>query len=308
MKLQIQIVAACSLALASLSAQSPYRGFVVRNEVNGSEIRQIRQDFGGNVIKWEFFMDDRPRVQAQLNHLRDVVLPECLRHGVGVILDMHQPAGGVRGTGNARRHPCLIDPSHRSYTRWIEDWLAISQIARGHSAVVGYDLLAEPLATVGEWRARALDVIGALRRAGDPTRVIVEMPFGNPEHFDAFGPITRPRFGSVAYGFHYYSPHSYTHQARGIYGPQSRNQALWPAAIDLTLSEAVEFKRRNHVEMFCLGFSAHANAQNSLAYLSDCIDRFERAGISWTYHTFTFYPGDQWHMDEYREDLLKQRM
>lgn len=104
--------------------------------------------------------------------LVDRLISWCRRHGLWVLLDLHGAPGGQTGTNiddSLGRPDLFFDPRHRENTLTL--WRALAERYAGETAVLGYDLLNEPLPN--DWQRTFADELVELYR--DLTRVIREV-------------------------------------------------------------------------------------------------------------------------------------
>lgn len=112
--------------------------------------------------------------------LIDRLIAQCERAGLGVLLDLHGAPGGQTGTNiddSPRGRPDLfLEPGYRELT--LELWRTLARRYRGRSAVIGYDLLNEPLPHhwqhrfENELRDLYVDLTAAVR-AEDPDHLLM---------------------------------------------------------------------------------------------------------------------------------------
>ena len=122
------------------------------NYITRADIRFIRQS-GFNSVRVPFnyrlFVSDGtlPRLEGPGYELLDRVVGWCRNEGLYVILDMHAAPGGQTGDNidDSFGYPFLFE-SRESQELTINLWHKIAARYRNEPAVIGYDLLNEPIA------------------------------------------------------------------------------------------------------------------------------------------------------------------
>ena len=122
------------------------------NYITRADIRFIRQS-GFNSVRVPFnyrlFVSDGtlPRLEGPGYELLDRVVGWCRNEGLYVILDMHAAPGGQTGDNidDSWGYPFLFESSE-SQELTINLWRKIAARYRNERAVIGYDLLNEPIA------------------------------------------------------------------------------------------------------------------------------------------------------------------
>jgi hypothetical protein len=164
-------------------------------------------------IDWQLIMD----ASGQLHPVEDAFaridwfLHQAAARGMYVILDLHGLPGGANpwhSSGIAGSNAFWRDPICQARTENI--WRAIAQRYRGHPAVAAYDLINEPLVTMGGaesptevvYKFEVTDRLYRAVRAEDPDHIIMVAVFPDWEH--ALPPA---QFGwtNVVYQTHHYN-------------------------------------------------------------------------------------------------------
>jgi len=122
------------------------------NYITREDIRFIKQS-GFNSVRVPFnyrlFVSDgmAPRLDGPGYELLDRVVAWCRSEGLYVILDMHAASGGQTGDNidDSFAYPFLFESSE-SQQLTINLWRKIAARYRNEPAVIGYDLLNEPIA------------------------------------------------------------------------------------------------------------------------------------------------------------------
>ena len=119
------------------------------NYITQADIRFIKQS-GFNSVRVPFsyrlFVSDE-RLEGPGYELLDRVVGWCRREGIYVILDMHAAPGGQTGDNidDSFGYPFLFESS-KSQELTVNLWRKIAARYRDQPAVIGYDLLNEPIA------------------------------------------------------------------------------------------------------------------------------------------------------------------
>ena len=119
------------------------------NYITQADIRFIKQS-GFNSVRVPFsyrlFVSDE-RLEGPGYELLDRVVDWCRREGLYVILDMHAAPGGQTGDNidDSFGYPFLFESS-KSQELTVNLWRKIAARYRDQPAVIGYDLLNEPIA------------------------------------------------------------------------------------------------------------------------------------------------------------------
>src|SRR5438552_3992090 len=119
------------------------------NYITRADIRFIKQS-GFNSVRIPFsyrlFVSDE-RLEGPGYELLDRVVGWCRREGLYVILDMHAAPGGQTGDNidDSFGYPFLFESS-KSQELTVNLWRKIAARYRDQPAVIGYDLLNEPIA------------------------------------------------------------------------------------------------------------------------------------------------------------------
>jgi hypothetical protein len=174
-------------------------------------------DIGFNCLRlpidWQILMDrhGRLRPEAEAFGRIDWLLDQAEAAGLYVILDLHGLPGGANpwhSSGIAGQNAFWRDD--RCQVRAETVWRALARRYRGRSVVAGYDLINEPLVTMGEpetpedvaHKFAVTDRLLRAVRAEDPDHIVMIAVFPDWEH--ALPPW---QFGwtNVVYQTHHYS-------------------------------------------------------------------------------------------------------
>ncbi len=234
-------------------------------------------------------------LDSRLDHFDSFVLPEAVKRGMKVVLDMHE-APGMKNEFNEWN--MLHDPAVARH--FVETWRRIAKRFKGRKGIYGYDLVNEPLQTAEA--APGCDFWTLQKRAAEAIRevdqdipVIVECNgMDSPWAFGCFSPL---ELTNIVYQVHMYLPLAYTHQ--GVMWKQGESYRAYPDEsrgwnkeyLRAGLRPVREFQLRHGAKIYCGEFSAVAWAPGAGEYLRDCIDIFEEWGWDWSYHAFREWEG-----------------
>ncbi len=234
-------------------------------------------------------------LKTKLDHFDSFVLPEAVKRGMKVVLDMHE-APGMKNEFNEWN--MLHDPAVARH--FVETWRRIARRFKGRAGIYGYDLWNEPMQT-GE-TAPECDFWTLQKRAAEAIREIdAEIPIivecngqDSPWAYGCFSPLD---LTNIIYQVHMYLPLAYTHQ--GVMWKQGDSYRPYPDEskgwnknyLRAGLRPVREFQLRHGAKIYCGEFSAVAWAPGADQYLRDCIDLFEEYGWDWSYHAFREWEG-----------------
>jgi endoglucanase len=233
--------------------------------ITREDIRYLRK-IGLNSVRVPFNFrvltpEDQPGVWIEDGFaLLDRVIAWCREEGLLVVLDMHCAPGGQTGSNidDSWGHPWLFE-EEAAQARTIEVWRRIAERYKGEAAVLGYDLLNEP---IPHWSG--LDrynpsleplykrIVAGVREV-DPNHVIFLGGARWDTNFSVFGPPFAP---NLAYTFHKY----------------------WNETTDESLRPFLDFRDRHDVPLW-LGESG----ENSDEWVAACVRLVERQGIGWAF-------------------------
>jgi len=234
-------------------------------------------------------------LDTRLDHFDAFVLPQAVKRGMKVVLDMHE-APGMKN--EFHEWNMLHDPAVARH--FVETWRRIAKRFKGREGIYGYDLVNEPLQT--SEAAPECDFWTLQKRAAEAIRAIDrDMPIivecngmDSPWAYGCFSPLDMP---NIIYQVHMYLPLAYTHQ--GVMWKQGDTYRAYPDEskgwnkeyLRAGLRPVREFQLRHGAKIYCGEFSAVAWAPGADEYLRDCIDIFEEYGWDWSYHAFREWEG-----------------
>lgn len=206
---------------------------------------------------------DAVRFEGEGWRLIDRLLGWCRETGMKVILDMHAAPGGQTGVNHddGTGYPMTFYvPAYRRLT--IALWQEIARRYRDETAILGYDLLNEPISPYHDVdflndRLEPLyrDITRAIREV-DPNHLVIVAGAQWSTNFDVFGP---PFADNVVYTYH----------------------KFWASPERRSVQEYVDFGYRWDVPIL-LGETGEYNDTWNAAYR----EVNEHFGIGWSYWTY----------------------
>jgi aryl-phospho-beta-D-glucosidase BglC (GH1 family) len=188
----------------------------------------------------------------------DDVVAWSRAEGLWVVLDMHGAPGGQTGRNidDGWGHPWLFE-SEESQARTVAIWRKLAERYRDEPAVLGYDLLNEPLPNGYEALNPRLEplyrrLVAAIREV-DPNHLVLLGGARWNTDFSVFGPPFDP---NLAYTFHKY----------------------WNQTDDASIQAFLAFRERHGVPIW-LGESG----ENDESWIAACIRLMDRHGIGWCF-------------------------
>ena len=231
----------------------------------------------------------------KLDHFDSFVLPQAVKRGMMVVLDLHTPPGGRDAANDLRM---CHDAECADF--FVETWRRIAARFRGRDGIYGYDLVNEPMQTSEAlpgcdfWtlQKRAAE---AIREIDPDVSIVVEA--NSQDSPSAFATLSPLDLANVIYEVHMYVPLRFTHQ--GVMWKPGKTPDPYPNAekgwsaetLRGALKPVRDFQLRHGAKIYCGEFSAIAWAPGADRYLRDCIAIFEEYGWDWTYHAFREWPG-----------------
>lgn len=245
------------------------------------------------------------------NNLRRLhaLADECHRLGIAVIIAADQIYG--------RRLDYFITRGGDAFRDGLEGhlmefWAGVVGAFRDHPAVVGYDLLNEPnysgrhpaIDSPDIWHEIVTKLIKLIRGKDQSTWIILmPWPWGLARGFDQMRFSPDPH---LLYSFHFYSPHSYTHQGVGS-ASVPRGAYVYPgimpefpsdlpikwdrAALRKAIAPAIAFRDRYGVRIIVGEFGVVRWAPGKEAYLADLVSILEDEEFDWAFHSYASWNG-----------------
>lgn len=235
------------------------------------------------------------------------------RSGLNVMLDLHKAPGYSFDAGE--NESGFFD--NREYQeRFFRLWERLAEeFGRDHENVA-FDLLNEitDISYLPEWKRIAAECIGRIRRFA-PDSVIVIGSY-NYNDVRAVRDLDAPQDDLVAYSFHCYEPHDFTHQGaywdpnldrekRIAFKDSGTDADMFEGLFESALEKAAEYG----ADLYCgeYGVIDVASPEDALEWYKVINSVFERHGISrtaWSYKEMDFGLADA-RMDKVRDELLK---
>jgi endoglucanase len=229
------------------------------NYVTQDDIRFLKAQ-GVNTLRvplhWKLFQTD----DAEGFRLLDRVVRWCREAGIFVIIDLHAAEGGQTGTNidDGNGYPWLfVDQGSQQKT--VDLWVRLAKHYRNETAVLGYDLLNEPIPNYPGYGALhpALEVlykrITASLRAVDSHHIII---LGGAEWDGDFSVFGAPFDPNTIYQLHKY----------------------WMEPNEASLASYVAFRDKYHVPIW-LGESG----ENTDAWVTRFRELLEKDDIGWAF-------------------------
>ena len=184
--------------------------FITRDDIQYLKrigINSVRLPFNYRLFADEYYLGSRQRRGFEL---LDRAVGWCREAGIYVVLDMHCAPGTQAGwsTDDGYLQPWLFeDNGEESRRQLIDIWVSIARHYANEPAVLGYDLLGEPISQYCDTarinpRLEPLykRVVSGIRKV-DPRHIIFLEGAFWARNFDVFGPPFAPR---LAYSTHLY--------------------------------------------------------------------------------------------------------
>lgn len=295
----------------------------LRSEADYRAIREIGVNSVRFYLNYRWFEDDRtPYVYDERGFAwlaQNVAWARA--HGILLLLNMHTPQGGFQSNGGGRE--VWNDPENQR--RFVALWREIARRFKDEPAVLGYDLLNEPVVaeSISQWEELARAAVAAIRQEDPRHLVVIERvnavyPGGWFRRFrlEDWNPDRNGELNffvvndtNVMYEFHFYQPVQFTHQGAPWLGALTRSSASYPGTfpdwdrssrrfdrgyVEAMLQKALAFGERHRAPLYLGEFgvirAAFGEGRNGAAWVSDVIDVALEHGIGVTYHSYD----DEW--------------
>jgi endoglucanase len=243
--------------------QSFYERFITQDDIRflkQAGFNHIRVSFN-----WRLFVtDDEPRRFAGVGYdCLDRLVTWCNEEGLYVVLDMHGAPGGQTGDNidDSWGYPFLLE-SPQSQQLAIDLWASLAERYGDEPAILGYDLLNEPIATyfdreVLNPRLEPLykRMVAAIRQH-DPHHLIFLGGAQWNTNFSVFGP---PFDDKLVYTFHRY----------------------WEDVTPALIADYIAFRERYNVPLW-MGESG----ENTYSWIRAFRELLETHQIGWCFWTY----------------------
>lgn len=250
---------------------------------------------GANVVRVPIILNKQADGAAYAWPEADVayaerVLAHGARLGLRVIITVHPLPGGQVSEwwGSASLQQSLAST-----------WGQLARRLEFCPALQGYDLINEPTGATYDadrktyWTAISQNLCNAIRAEDRRTPILWEPCWwGLP---GSFWQSTPPVADGLVASFHWYDPHSITHQGLPGYPagqPYPTDKADKGLGYE-RMGEARKFCARYGLPMFVGEFSCvrWASGDSARQYISDALDLFDTERWGWTYHVWRGYDG-----------------
>ena len=186
----------------------------------------------------------------------------------------------------------------------VKIWRHVASTYGSHPNLIGYDLLNEPVdgKEDQEWRDHVLpNLIQTVRRYDANTYLVIEAaPWGGSRGLKHFMPVADDK---VVYSFHFYSPHSYTHQGirelpkgpayPGMLKQYANSKPLYwdKDRLRKSMAGALAFQKKHSAEILVGEFGVLRWSKGAGTWLSDVISLLEEYGWDWCFHGYGGWNG-----------------
>lgn len=226
--------------------------------IKSTGMNTIRIPFNYKLFTYEDYLgENNPNRGFEL---LDRVIGWCRQEGIYVILDMHCAPGGQTGDNidDGYGYPFLFqNAGSRQLT--IKIWARIADHYKNDPAVLGYDLLNEPIATyfnkteLNPFLEPLYKEITKAVRAVDKNHIIILGGAQWDSNMHMFGPPFDPK---LVYTFHKY----------------------WTATTQDVIQEYLDFRDRYNVPIYC-----GETGENKTAWIHDFRVLLEKNNIGWNF-------------------------
>jgi endoglucanase len=229
-----------------------------RRYVTEQDIQLIRASGFNSIripIHYKFFLSEGEEFQ-----LLDQAISWCRKAGLYVILDLHCAPAGQTGTNidDSWGYPWLFE-SKRDQDTTVDIWKRLAARYKNEPAVLGYDLLNEPIPPfpgLAQYNASLEPLYQRITRAireVDPNHVVILEGAQWASNFAIFGP---PQDRNTLYSFHKY----------------------WTAPTQAVIQPYLDFRERYSVPVW-LGESG----ENTDQWIAEFTQVLEKQEVGWCY-------------------------
>ena len=296
-----------SMWFAQASDYSPARLRTFTTLADIDRVAKMGFDHARISIDPKIFCWEYPWTNCEPVKILDEVVARALSKNVAVIIDLH-PTSEYKKT---------VATSDDATERFAQLWARIAQhFSNSNPDLVFFELMNEPEAPdTFRWAGTQQRAASAVRQVAPKHTIIV----GGTRYSDIENLIELPDLAdrNVIYNFHYYSPHTFTHQGaswgsaywvglhdlpfpsskqwsadQGAATDKARWELLqyklghWDAQrIDAEIGFAADWARQHQVPLTCNEFGVyrdHTNPEDRAAWLTAVRQSFEKNKIGWT--------------------------
>lgn len=244
----------------------------------------------------------------------DAALALCEKYGLHTVLDLHKTQGFSFDKGEQESGFFESEAYQKKFYAIWECFAA--RYGRMHERVI-FELLNEVTEReyLPAWKRISRECVRRIRRFAPETFVLLGSYRWNSAR--TLPELDAPYDDHVLYNFHFYEPHSFTHQgayweapyrdisARYRYAESGASEAYF----EDFLAPAFEKAEKENCELYCgeYGVIDVVPPKEALKWFRDLHAVFERHGVArclWSYKQMDFGLSDE-RMDGVREELLK---
>jgi aryl-phospho-beta-D-glucosidase BglC (GH1 family) len=267
--------------------------------IQSSDLRRIRRR-GFNVVRVPFnyrlFLPSPEKNLYERNGWKrlDWLIRECSRNGLYILLDMHASPGAQNydwhSDSAGKAHLWDSDKNQRTL---VSLWGQIARRCAGEPAVLGYDLLNEPI--LGD-KSLLIDIyqrcLQAIRDAGDNHIVFLE----GTAWSDDFSGLDDIDGDQLAYSPHFYKPYPFVFNTElDLSYPGIIEGKRWDkAALRRELARFYRLGRSTKRPVLIGEFGVNTRCSRCHAetrWVKDCVELFENFDFHWTYWSYKVLSG-----------------
>jgi endoglucanase len=246
-------------------------------------MNSIRIPFHYKLFADEEYLGDKGAARGF--RLMDKVINWCKQEGLYVILDMHCAPGGQTGDNidDSWGTPFLFE-NEGSRQQTIDIWKMIAQHYHNEPAVMGYDLLNEPIATYfdssryNHYLEPLYKKITAAIRKVDPNHLIF---YGGAQWDSNFKIFGKPYDSKAVYTFHKY----------------------WTATTKNVIQQYIDFSNKYNVPVYC-----GETGENTDEWIQQFRELLDQQHIGWHYWPYKKMENSRgimnFKMPEYYDSLI----
>jgi aryl-phospho-beta-D-glucosidase BglC (GH1 family) len=296
-----------SMWFAQASDYSPARLRTYTTLADVDRVAKMGFDHARISVDPAIFCYQYPWTNCESVKILDDVVARALSKNVAVIIDVHPTS----------EYKKSIATSDDAAERFAQLWAHIAEhFSKSDPDRTFFEIMNEPeAADTFRWTGIQQHAIVAIRR-GAPNHTII---VGGSRYSDIENLFMLPDLAdrNVIFNFHYYSPHTFTHQGatwgsaywiglhnlpfpsskvspadQGATTDEARWQLLqykldhWDASrIDAEIGFAADWARQHHVPLTCNEFGVyrdHSDPEDRMAWLSTVRQSLEKSKIGWT--------------------------
>lgn len=173
-----------------------------------------------------FESDSKPYVYNESGfEWLDKNIEQAKKYGIRLLLNMHYPQGGYQSQGNG----CELWMNEENQKRLTALWTEIAERYKNEPAILGYGLVNEPVVAIkttaedclDQWQELAQTITDRIRTKDKNHMIFIERMCAAKdtisgqskwENFNDCNNYVKINDDNIVYEFHFYDPHSFTHQ------------------------------------------------------------------------------------------------